>query len=98
MAIQTAPATTLYIPTPLRGFTENESAVEVNGATVAEALDALVRRYPGLRDHLYDGEGKLRSFVNLYKNDDDVRYLDGEATPLAAGDTLSIVPSIAGGL
>jgi molybdopterin converting factor small subunit len=98
MTTQTASATTMYIPTPLRGFTENQSSVEVTGATVAEALGALVTRYPGLRDHLYDGEGTLRSFVNLYKNDDDVRYLEGVATPLEAGDTLSIVPSIAGGV
>ena len=97
MATQTASGTTLYIPTPLRSFTEDESAVEVTGATVGEALDALVTRYPGLRDHLYDSEGKLRSFINLYKNDDDVRYLEGKETPLAPGDTLSIVPSIAGG-
>lgn len=97
MSTQTTSATTLYIPTPLRSFTEHESAVEVTGATVGEALDALATRYPGLRDHLYDREGRLRSFVNIYKNDDDVRYLEGEATPLAAGDTLSIVPSIAGG-
>jgi len=71
--------------------------VDVTGATVGEALERLVAAHGGLRQHLFDDSGKLRSFVNVYKNDEDVRYLEKERTPIAPGDALSIVPSIAGG-
>ena len=64
---------------------------------MGEALDDLTRQYPILKKHLYNEEGVLRSFVNIYLNDEDIRYLEGENTPLGADDTLSIVPSIAGG-
>lgn len=88
----------IFIPTPLRVYTEKQDAVEVTGATVGEALSALTARYPDFQKHLYTGEGKLRSFVNVYLNDEDVRYLpEGERTPVAEQDTLSIIPSIAGG-
>ncbi len=87
----------IHLPTPLRPYASGASTVEVTGSTVAEALTGLVARHEGLRKHLYDEGGKLRSFVNIYKNDEDVRYLQKEATPLANSDTLSIVPSIAGG-
>jgi molybdopterin converting factor small subunit len=74
-------------------------AVEVNGATVTEALSELTESHPELRKHLFTTEGKLRAFVNLYLNDEDVRYLPAkEATAVSAADTLSIIPSIAGGL
>ncbi len=89
--------TTIYIPTPLRPYTDQREAVEVNGATVGEALAALVARYPDLRRHLYADDGRLRSFVNVYVNDRDIRHLAREATRLAPGDTVTIVPSVAGG-
>jgi len=72
--------------------------VEVPGKTVAEALAGLVSQHPDLRRHLYADDGKLRAFVNVYVNDEDMRYLQKEATALKDGDTISIVPSIAGGL
>jgi len=88
---------TINIPTPLRPFTEKKEAVEVSGATVGELLADLTKKYDGLRKHLYTEEGKLRNFVNVYLNDEDIRYLQKEQTPVKAGDTLSIVPSVAGG-
>src|SRR6185436_1431068 len=87
----------VLIPTPLRPYTDSKDAVEVEGATVGEVLSSLTSRYGDLRRHLYSDEGKLRSFVNVYVNDDDIRYLDREATKLKAGDVVSIVPSVAGG-
>ena len=87
----------IFLPTPLRPFADGASTVEAAGATVAEALESLVSRYAGLRAHLFDGSGKLRAFVNVYRNDEDIRHLDREGTAIADGDTLSIVPSIAGG-
>ena len=90
-------ANTIHIPTPLRPFTDKKETVEVNGATVGELLKDLTTKYDGLRKHLYSDEGKLRNFVNVYLNDEDIRYLEKEATPVKAGDTLSIVPSVAGG-
>ena len=89
---------TIYIPTPLRPYAGGQSAVELNAATITGALDGLTEAHPELRKHLFTGEGKLRAFVNLYLNDEDVRYLPAkEATAVAATDTLSIIPSIAGG-
>ncbi len=87
----------ILIPTPLRQYACKPSAVEIPGATVGEALEALLSAHPDLRKHLYNEQGKLRAFVNLYLNDDDVRYLQHEQTPVGDADTLSIVPSIAGG-
>ncbi|GIV58159.1 MAG: MoaD/ThiS family protein [Bacteroidetes bacterium] len=89
--------TAIHIPTPLRAFTGNQATVEVAGETVREALADLVARHPALKHHLFDEAGRLRSFVNVYVGDEDIRYLDGPATALKPGDTLSIVPSIAGG-
>ncbi len=89
---------TVHLPTPLRPYAEGASSVEVPGSTVAEALSALVERHAPLRRHLYDEGGRLRSFVNVYRNDEDVRYLEKEATAISPEDSLSIVPSIAGGL
>jgi adenylyltransferase/sulfurtransferase len=71
--------------------------VEVKGATVGEAMNDLVAQHPELRRHLYGEDGKLRAFVNLYLNDEDIRYLQKEATAVKDGDDISIVPSIAGG-
>jgi molybdopterin synthase sulfur carrier subunit len=88
----------IEIPTPLRTYSENQSTVTVEAKTVAEAVSALTRQYPAFQKHLYTPDGKLRSFVNLYLNDEDVRYLpDREATAVKGSDTLSIIPSIAGG-
>ena len=87
----------ILIPTPLRQFAEKQDTVEAEGATVGEVLATLTTRFPALKKQLYNDEGKLRSFVNVYLNDDDIRYLNKDATPVAATDTLSIVPSIAGG-
>jgi molybdopterin converting factor small subunit len=88
---------TIFIPTPLRLYV-GQDAVEIDAPTVAEALESLTRAHPDLRKHLFTQEGKVRAFVNLYLNDEDVRYLPArEATAVTAADTLSIIPSIAGG-
>ena len=87
----------ILIPTPLRQYTAKQDSVQLDGATVGEVLESLTAQYAELRRHLYTDAGKLRSFVNVYVNDDDIRYLNKEATPLKDGDTVSIVPSIAGG-
>ena len=87
----------IFIPTPLRQYAGKKDAVVVSAATVGEALGKLVGEHPDLRSHLYTEEGKLRAFVNVYLNDEDVRYLAKDATAVKDGDTLSIVPSIAGG-
>ena len=87
----------ILIPTPLRQYAEKNDSVELSGATVGEVLDALTARYGDLRKHLFNDEGKLRSFVNVYLNDEDIRYLNKDKTSVKDGDTLSIVPSIAGG-
>jgi sulfur-carrier protein adenylyltransferase/sulfurtransferase len=87
----------VMIPTPLRQFTARQDAVTVSGGTVGEALNALTAAYPELRKQIFTDEGKVRSFVNVYLNDEDVRYLAKDGTPAAEGDTISLVPSIAGG-
>jgi adenylyltransferase/sulfurtransferase len=88
----------IHIPTPLRAYTGGQQTVNVPGATVGEALEQLTGAYPDLRNNLYTGEGKLRSFVNIYLNDDDIRYLpEKEATLTSESDELTIIPSIAGG-
>jgi molybdopterin converting factor small subunit len=87
----------IHIPTPLRQYVDKQAIVEVTGVTVAEALGSLVAQHPDLKKHLYTEEGKLRAFVNLYVNDEDIRYLQKEATAIQDGDSISIVPSIAGG-
>lgn len=88
----------IQIPTPLRTFADGRAEIEVDATTVGEALGGLVRRYPDLARHLYADSGALRSFVNVFVNDEDSRHLQGEQTPVKAGDTVLIVPSIAGGL
>ena len=87
----------ILIPTPLRPFAGKQDVVEVEGTTVGDALKGLVGKYGDLRRHLYNDDGRLRSFVNIYVNDEDIRHLDREQTALKAGDTISIVPSVAGG-
>ena len=88
---------TVLIPTPLRPYTADQRVVLTDAATVGEALTNLLLEHAGLREHLLAENGRLRSFVNVYVNDDDIRYLSGEQTPVTAGDTISIVPSVAGG-
>ena len=88
---------TIHIPTPLRPFTDKQESVQVSGGTVGELLADLTKKHDGLRKHLFTDEGKLRNFVNVYLNDEDIRYLQREATPVKPGDSLSIVPSVAGG-
>ncbi len=88
----------VIIPTPLRQYVGKQDAVTINASTVAEALSGLTVQYEALRKHLYTDEGKLRSFVNIYLNDEDIRYLQKDQTPLKDDDIISIVPSIAGGL
>lgn len=90
-------ATRILIPTPLRTFTDKQDVVEADGQTVGELLANMTAQYTGLRQHLYAADGTLRSFVNIYVNDDDIRYLDKEKTPVTADDTVSIIPSVAGG-
>ena len=87
----------VIIPTPLRQYTGKSDSVVVDGQTVGEVLGNLMSQYGDLRRHLYSEDGKLRSFVNIYRNDEDIRYLEKEKTPVKANDVLSIVPSIAGG-
>src|SRR6185503_14561084 len=90
-------STTVFIPTPLRPFTDQQASVQVAGTSVGEVLQNLVKVHGDLRHHLYTAEGKLRSFVNIYVNDEDIRYLSKEQTPVGDKDTVSIVPSVAGG-
>ena len=87
----------VLIPTPLRQFTGRQDAVTVAGATVGEVLNALTTHYPDLRKQIFNDEGRVRSFVNVYLNDEDIRYLSKDATAAQDGDTISLVPSIAGG-
>ncbi len=89
---------TILIPTPLRSYVGGQNEIKTEAATVAAALAQLTAAHPDLRRHLFNEEGKVRAFVNLYLNDEDVRYLPAkEDTAVAATDTLSIIPSIAGG-
>ena len=87
---------TIRIPTPLRPYAGGNSTISVSGNTVGSALDDLTKQHPDLRPHLFDGD-ELRSFVNVYLNQEDVRYLDGADTDVGESDTLMIIPSIAGG-
>ena len=88
----------VIIPTPLRQYTGKSDTVVVEGRTVEEILGNLMSQYGDLRKHLYNDEGNLRSFVNIYRNDEDIRYLDREKTAVKETDIVSIVPSIAGGI
>ncbi|MFB3883388.1 MAG: MoaD/ThiS family protein [Armatimonadota bacterium] len=86
------------IPSPLQSLTDNQPEVAADGSTLAELLANLDAKFSGIGKRLYDDEGKLRRFVNVYVNDEDIRFLQGEDTPLREGDEVSIVPAIAGGL
>jgi MoaD family protein len=90
-------AVKVIIPTPLRAYAGKQESVDVQAATVGEALSGLTNKFGDLKKHLFTEEGKLRSFVNVYVNDEDIRYLQKDQTQVREGDTISIVPSIAGG-
>jgi len=85
------------VPTTLRALTAGSSEIAVEGATVAAALDSLESAHPGFAERILDEAGELRRFVNVFVDDDDIRFIDGLATPVADGATLSIVPAVAGG-
>ena len=91
-------AVKVLIPTPLRAYAGKQESVELQAGTVGEALNALTSKFSDLRKHLYAEDGRLRSFVNVYVNDEDIRFLQKDNTQLKEGDTVSIVPSIAGGI
>ena len=88
---------TVEIPTPLRPFANKQASVEFNATTVGDALKQLTTTYADLQKHLYTDEGRIRSFVTVYLNEEDIRYLQKESTSVKDGDIISIVPSIAGG-
>jgi molybdopterin converting factor small subunit len=91
-------AVKIIIPTPLRAYADKQESVQLQASNVGEAMQALTERFKELKKHLYSDDGRLRSFVNVYVNDEDIRYMQKDRTPLREGDTVSIVPSIAGGL
>jgi adenylyltransferase/sulfurtransferase len=90
-------AVKIMIPTPLRVYTNKQECVAVEGASVKEVLNGLVLHHPTLKKHLFSDNGDLRSFVNIYVNNEDIRYLQKELTALGENDVVSIIPSIAGG-
>ncbi|MEK7880317.1 MAG: ubiquitin-like small modifier protein 1 [Deltaproteobacteria bacterium] len=90
-------AVKVRIPTPLRKLTNGLDEVSVNGATVSAVLEDLERQYPGIKERICEGDGKLRKFVNLYLNDEDIRFKENLSTTVKESDELSIVPAIAGG-
>ena len=85
------------IPTPLRSVTKGAAEVQADGDTVSAVIEDLERQFPGLRDRLIDEGGELRRFINIYVNEEDIRFLEGAKTTLKPGDSVSIVPAIAGG-
>jgi sulfur-carrier protein len=85
------------IPTPLRKLTNNEELVEVNAATIGDVIVELQTRYPGIKDRLLDENGSIRRFVNVYVNEEDIRFLENQKTAIKDGDEISIIPAIAGG-
>ncbi len=88
---------TVRIPTPLRKLTNNEEIVEVSGTTVEAVMTELQSRYPGIKERLLDESGAVRRFVNVYVNEEDIRFLQNQQTPIKSGDEISIIPAIAGG-
>lgn len=90
-------AVSVRIPTPLRKFTDGKDEVEANGNTVAEMVDNLETNFPGIKEKLCDESGKLRKFLNVYLNDEDIRFMDSLDTELKDGDSLALIPAIAGG-
>jgi molybdopterin synthase sulfur carrier subunit len=90
-------AAKVRIPTPLRKLTDNQELIEVNAGTVGAAIAELQSRYPGIKERLLDDTGAVRRFVNVYVNEEDIRFLENQQTPIKDGDEVSIIPAIAGG-
>ena len=90
-------AVTVRIPTPLQRLTNGQGEVSCEGKTVSELLDDLEKRYPGIKERLYDEKGQLRRFVNIFVNEEDIRFMQGDQTAVKDGDDVSIIPAIAGG-
>ena len=90
-------ATNIRIPTPLRKLTGEQEVVQADGSTVGDILRSLDTTFPGLKERICDDQGNIRRFVNVYLNDEDIRFLDEQATAVREGDEISIVPAIAGG-
>ena len=89
--------TKVRIPTPLRKLTNNEEVIEVSATTVGGAISELQSRFPGIKERLLDDTGAVRRFVNVYVNEEDIRFLQNQETPIKSGDEISIIPAIAGG-
>ena len=90
-------ASKVRIPTPLRKLTDNQESIEVESNTIGGAIDELEGKFPGIKERLVDEEGEIRRFVNVYVNEEDIRFLENRDTPLKEGDDISIIPAIAGG-
>ena len=90
-------AVTVRIPTPLRRLTQNQAEVEAEGDTIESLIENLEANYPGIKERICDESGNIRRFVNIYLNDEDIRFLDGNATVVKDGDEISVIPAIAGG-
>ena len=90
-------ASKVRIPTPLRKLTDNQESIEVESNTIGGAIDELEGKFPGIKERLVDEEGEIRRFVNVYVNEEDIRFLENQDTPLKDGDDVSIIPAIAGG-
>ena len=90
-------ASKVRIPTPLRKLTDNKESIEVESNTIGGAIDELEGKFPGIKERLVDEEGEIRRFVNVYVNEEDIRFLENQDTPLKEGDDISIIPAIAGG-
>ena len=90
-------AVKVRIPTPLQKLTQEKAEVEVNAKTIGDLIEALNQSYPGIKERICDEQGNLRRFVNVFLNEEDIRFLEKEKTPLKDGDEVSIVPAIAGG-
>ena len=86
----------IIIPTPLRQYAENRDSVKLSGQNIGELLNNLMQKFPNMKKHLFSEDGQIRNFVNVYVNDDDIRYLENNATQLKEGDVISIIPSVAG--
>jgi molybdopterin synthase sulfur carrier subunit len=90
-------AITVRVPTPLQKVTGGKSEIETTGSNIKEVIENLEKVYPGVKERLYSEEGELRRFINIYVNEEDIRFLDSENTPVKDGDVISIIPAIAGG-
>ncbi|HDZ49646.1 hypothetical protein LCGC14_1470730 [marine sediment metagenome] len=88
---------TVRVPTPLQKLTKNQAKVKVSSANIRELIEDLEKRFPGIKERICDQTGKIRRFINIYVNEEDVRFLQQEETPLKDGDEISIIPAIAGG-